>query len=492
MKSAKVLVLALLIVMTAVPLVGAQQGVWDSSFNILNLGSTDASVTVNFYDDNGVMTEPACLRYVDTTCDLPNPFTLAAGAKEEIFLAAMGTDLPDGRYSVVVSADQPIAAIGQLVGNDSNNYYTGAYTGLEDDGQMEMYMPGIQAGFYGWDSHLSIQNLTASAQGVTVEFYTEGTSTVCHTETPAADVPAYSSWHLDTTTLDLSACDTGTDGFNGAAIVTSDAGPLAVIDNQTTTGTGYFEVAYSGFVAGSDMLYAPSVFRGAYPPGGWNTSFNILNTGAAAVTVTVTINASDNSYEISNSLDPLQGWFIYPPSDMPTLPVYEWEALSAVIDAAGGEVVAIINSANTLQQALTYNAMDAGGSTVAVPIVSRNYYGWDTAVAVQNMGPDDVVVHVVYSENANPYGTPWTGGEYDTPAIGSGESLQLYQGNGDDLLFAATGDSVPETYTGGAILTITSGTGPIAAVVNTTNGPGQVDQNPGPGDWSTSFNAINQ
>ncbi|MBN1484046.1 MAG: hypothetical protein JXA37_04940 [Chloroflexia bacterium] len=493
MKTMKALALTLLLVLTAVPLVGAQTGVWDSSFQVINLGGETASVSVVFYEDDGTAHDVACLRYVGTDCDLPNPFSLDAGAKEEIFLGAIGDDLPDDRYSVVISADQPIASVGSLVGNDAGNFYNGSYTGLEDDGQMEMYLPGSMWGYYSWNSHISAQNLTGDDLDLTVNFYLEGSTTVCATEGPET-VPAYSSWHLDTETLDLSACDFNGDGFNGAAVVSA-AGAIAAIDNQTTGGGSYFEQSYTGFLEGADTLYAPSFFRGAFPPGNWNTSLNIMNIGAAASHVVVTVNTPDGAVTIEDDLDPYQGWLIYPPVDMPTLPIYAWNEMSALIEGdAGAELVAIANSANSLMQAQTYNALtvDEGGATVAVPIVSRNYYGWDTSMAIQNLGPDALVAHVSYSANANPYGTVWAGAEYDTASIASGQALAIFQGNGDDALFAATGERIPETYTGGAIVTITSGTGPIAAVINTTNGPGQVDNDPGPGDWSTSLNAISQ
>ena len=212
MKMLKVVVLGVLVLAIAVPLAGAQVGTWDSSISIINLGGASATVEVTFFDAIGASPTVTCLRGTPgPSCQLTNPFSLAAGAKEEIYLPAV-SQLPNGRYSAVVSADQPIAAIGAMTGVDVNKYFTGGYTG-EGAGATSMYLPGIQWNFYAWDSHLSIQNLTGSPQDITVQFYTEGTNTVCNTQGPHS-TPAYSSWHLDTGALSLSACDTGTDGFN--------------------------------------------------------------------------------------------------------------------------------------------------------------------------------------------------------------------------------------------------------------------------------------
>lgn len=492
MKALKLALLALGILALAVPMAGAQVGTWDSSFNVINLDTTgSASVEVTFYDESGSTLPVTCLRGAPSSCELDNPFTLAPGAKEEIYVPGI-EQLPNGRYSVVISADRPIAAIASLAGNDLNNFYTASYTGLEDEGQVQMFMPGIQWNFYSWDSHLSIQNLTNAAQNITVQFLTEGSAAVCHTEGPHS-TPAYASWHLDVGALDLSACDTGTDGFNGSAIISA-AGPIAAVDNQTTDPADpfcpgcHFETAYNGFIEGATTLYVPDLYHKSFPVGhtGWDSSLNIQNVGGGDTVVTVTFQTSP-AVAITDTLSPSEGWLIYLPS-VAGLPTSPWDTFSAIITTDGGNVVAIVNTANPLNQAMTYNATASGGTTVAVPTVMRNYYGWDSSFVVQNLGNNDLVVHVSYSANANPGGPPYSGGAYDTGPIAPGDSLLIYQGDGDPNL----SEPLPEGYTGGVILTIVSGNGPMAAVVNTTNGPGQMQGIPGPGDWTTSFNAINQ
>lgn len=491
----KKLLLALVILAVAVPMAGAQVGTWDSSFNVINLDTTaSATVQVTFYDAAGNSPSITCLRMVGDppTCGLPNPFTLDPGAKEEIYVPAV-PDLPDGRYSVVISADRPIAAIASLAGNDLNKFYTASYTGLEDAGQVQMFLPGVQWNFYAWDSHFSIQNLTNGSLDITVQFLEEGSNTVCHTEGPHS-TPAYASWHLDVGALDLSACDVGgLPGYNGSAVISA-PGPIAAVDNQTTDPNDplclgcHFEVAYNGFVQGATTLYVPDLYYKSFAIGhtGWDSSLNIQNVGTADTVVTVSFQTSP-TVVITNTLSPSEGWLVYLPS-VPGLPTSPWDTFAAIITTDGQPVVAIANAANPIYQAMTYNATSGGGTTVAVPTVMRNYYGWDSSFVVQNLGPDPLVVHVSYSANANPLGPTYPGGAYDTAPIAPGDSLLIYQGLGDPNLPTP----LPEGYTGGVILTIVSGTGPMAAVVNTTNGPGQMQQIPGPGDWSTSFNAISQ
>lgn len=95
-----------------------QPGYWSSYLNLMNQGQSDAIVSVVFYDDSGASTVPPCLRYDDTVCELTNPFILPAGDRAGISLYLIGGDLADGRYSSVISSDQPIAGLAWTNGND--------------------------------------------------------------------------------------------------------------------------------------------------------------------------------------------------------------------------------------------------------------------------------------------------------------------------------------------------------------------------------------
>lgn len=477
---------------------------WDSSFNISNLGDVHALVNVYFYQQGGNAIVPDCLRYIQGSCDLENPFILDAGAKEEIYMQATGAQLANTRYAVVVRSDQPIATIGSFLATDGQDYLAGSYTALEDLGQTKMYLPGVQSHFYGWDSTISVQNLGGSSQDISVTFYRENTNTTCYTAGPQS-VPAYAAWHLDTSSLSLTPCDANGDGFNGAAVVEGSA-PLAAVDNQVSSSgsslTGL--ISYNGFASGAPTLYIPDLYRNTFPPGNWESSINIMNVGDSDSTVSVYYSPTEPLVYSQRTLAPYEGWLLYLPVDVPGLPESTWSTYSAKINSTGGNVVAIVNSASSSGQAMTYNATSSGGQAVAVPVVSRNYYGWDTSFAVQNLGGNSVTVDVEYSPNANPLGPTWSGASYTLPAIEGQESLLVYQGNGDNYLCEATGgswdnnqgclgggESLPENYTGSAILTIGSGSGPIAVVINQTNGPGQAG-NPGDGDWSASFNGVNK
>jgi hypothetical protein len=494
MKLVKALVVGMLILLVAVPMAGAQGGGnWDSSFNVVNLGTANATVTVTFYAENGTPTTPTQLG--TSTGPIGNPFTLAPGSSVEV-LPFQTDELADGRYSVVISADQPVAAIANLtnwIAQGGVPYYNGSYSGAADEGTLPVYMPAIVNGYYDWNSHLSIQNLSGSALDITADFYTEGAATVCHTETNAA-TPAYSSWHLDVGALDLSACDVNADGYNGSAIVSA-SGPLAVVDNQTAD-TSFYGLSgrtqtYNGFTAGGMTLYAPALYYNYY---GWDSSINVQNIGAAATDVTVTY--SDGYVATVNV-----------PAGASTL-FYQWQegqdghhtaltAFGATITAAE-PLVAVVNAASNQpnawgtpqDQAQSYNAFAAGGTSIGFPLIMREYYGWYTSYTIQNVGSADVNVLISYSgistcQNLDP-GAP----------IPAGGNLEVYQGGPTDALCTdLPGAEQPGNPWGssyrGAVTVEVQGTGAIIGIVNQTNYYNRTTVG-NTGDWSMSYNGIVQ
>lgn len=436
----KVLALVALVMLAIVPLASAQVGTWDSSFTVVNLGTADATVDVTFYDDAGTSYHPSILNV-----SKPNPFTLAAGSSFIVYLPGIpAAGLPDGRYSVVISADQPIVAIANLVGIDGQIAFNASYSGMVDEGQTHMYMPSVNKDFYGWNSHLSIQNLTSAAMDITVDFYA-GTPVVIATVTQ--NVPAYSSWHLDV--ADVAALPTM---YNGSAVVHA-AGPIAAIDNQTVDTLGYTQ-DYNGFLSGATALYCPALYKDFYT---WGSSLNVQNIGATTTTVTVQYTDWTTTYE----LGPNAAYLFYQPAEPHTLTTF------AAIVTADQPLVAIVNAANPATQAQTYNCFALGNTSFYAPFVAKNYYGWDTAVQVQNLGTVTATVTITYE----------TPGCSSTKTIGPGNADYFYQ-----PLEAC----LPDGY--GASAEVTSDQ-PIVAVVNQTYGAGQTGDQ---GDWSMSYNMFGQ
>lgn len=439
------IMLGLLAVLLTVPNAFGQLGTTDNaSFIVQNLGTGTATVSITFYDESGAASTPSALNAGQT-----NPFTLAAGASFEVYVPGI-LGLADGRYSVIISSDQPVVAIANLIGQAGTTFYNGSYSGVSS-GSTTVCLPAVVHEYYNWNSLISVQNAGTAATNVTVQ-YKSGASTYTHT---ASSVQPGAAVHFDLETNPPTGIPSG---FSGSAIVTGSQ-PLVVTDNQTADGG--FTQSYNGFSSGATTFYAPALYNGYY---GWVASLSIQNVGSASTSVTV-----DYTDSVANevyNLDAGASVFIY----MPSQPAHA-ALFAATITSSSQDIVAIVNAAHpTLNQAQTSSAFSSGTSTVGLPTVMKGYYDWDTSFSVQNVGSASTVVTVTYSGGYAPY---------NLPSLAAGASTEVYQ-PGEAFL--------PSGYRGSVTLTSSGGIA-IAAIVNEAN---PVQQAAGAGDWSMSYNGFNQ
>jgi len=442
MKAVKVFALAVLMVLVAVPFASAQTITWNSSFTVVNLGTADATVTATFYDETGADFTPNPL--VPGTVPINNPFTLVPGGSQAIVMAYVNSTLPNGRYSVVLSADQPIVAIANLAGfQDPSVNYNGSYSGSEDNGQVLAYLPSVSNGFYDWNSHLSIQNLTNAAMDITVNFYA-GTPTSIGSDTQ--NVPAYSSWHLNVP--DVAGLPTS---YNGSAVVSA-AGPIAVVNNDYNQGMSLgAEQTYSGLITGATDLYCPGLYDQFV---GWISSLNVQNIGTT--TATVSIIYSDAATEIVE-IGPNASYLgVYMNGTHP-------DAFFSAHVQGDQPLVAVAN-ANNGGRSQTYECAIAGATTLYTPIALKWFVGaYNTGLQVQNIGTaaDDICIQ--YEGAASP--------ECKT-GVAAGGVVIFYTPDNTDISDGFIGSA--RVYSTGQ---------PLVGIVNQNN------ENPGEstGDFALSF-----
>jgi len=452
MKSLKVFALVVLMLVVAVPMASAQI-TWNSSFTVVNLGTSDATVTVTFYcpsDNPGCMPGGADSLTPDPlvpgATPLPNPFTLAAGANTIVVMAYVNSTLPDGAFSVVISANQPIVAIANLAGDEAGVGYNGSYSGMEDAGQTEMYLPSVSKEYYDWNSHLSIQNLTNADMLITVDFF-EGTTAAIHTASET--VPAYAAWNLDV------QADTPIHTFYNGSAVVSAAGPVAVVNNdynQNVAVQGANQV-YNGKAAGSQDLYCPGLYDLFI--GTWISSLNVQNIGTTTATVDYTY--SDGMTEQAQ---------IGPNAAL--LLVYNTGAHAGTfsVHVHGTENLVAVANANSGAAAQTYECFTAGALEIQTPLTMKKFVGaFDTGVQIQNIGTTTATVTIDY-QGTNP-----------------GEPYNVSVGPNATFIFATAFEPdtmLPPGYSGSASITSDQ---PVVGIVNQNYGllPALA------GDWALSF-----
>jgi hypothetical protein len=443
-------ILALMFV--AVTPASAQLGTTDiSSFTIQNIDTVNATVTVRFVSETGVVTTPATLNSAKT-----NPFTLTPGESFEVYTPGISTAvLPSGRYSVVIESTAQVVAIANLVGQGSV-YFNGSYSGFSS-GATTFYLPATVFNYYGWYSLISVQNVGSGATDITLTITCPGGTTGTMT---AAAVPANASHHF----ILKSQVPTGftaATSCNGSAQVTSTTQPIVVVDNQSSP-TGGNTQSYSGVSAGSSTLYAAALYKSYY---GWNSSLSIRKLGAGNTTVTVTY--SDATTSTCDLTDAAPGCSLY----MPTAHAATGYFGATVASSPSMPLVAVVNAANG-SQAQTYNAVGSGTGTVGIPSVMKSYYGWNTSFTCQNVGSTATTLHVVYEGFA--------GNAYDTISLAGGATLEKA---------TASEAFLPAGHQGGVTVTANAAGASIACIVNFNNA---AQMGTTVGDWSMSYNAFNK
>ena len=131
--SAIVLAVALALVASASSLAQSTTKQLSTNFTLVNLGSAAANGTITYYRPNG------------TVWGSEN-FTIPGNGGQAIFrqYATSGNPgnpgLTSGAGSVVVTADQPLGAVVQILARDQNPTSSGAYAGLSA-GDSSFFVP---------------------------------------------------------------------------------------------------------------------------------------------------------------------------------------------------------------------------------------------------------------------------------------------------------------------------------------------------------------
>ncbi len=409
-------------------------GPFASSLQIQNLGASDATVSVQYIDATGAA--------VHTT-----DHTIEPGDVLSVYVPAE-TDLASGEYSVVVSADQEIAAVSNFSDADSGAAYSGATAGAVSWG-----FPGVYDNYYGYYTEIYAQNVAAAAQDITLKVFAPGNATPVYMNTKE-DVPVNASvnWSLK----DLSQLNTN---VSYSATVTA-AGEVVAIGNTYGSGTTAAQLySYNGFSSGAKTFYVPALYNGYY---GWNAAMSIQNVSSTAAAVTVTYSGGfDKDYTIQ----PNSAVAIYIPAEA-DLPA----GLMSATVTSDQNVAVSVNISNNANRASTCNGVDKAATTVFAPNAMQRYYKYNSAVTCQNLGDVAASVTIEYA------GQP-----------GATETSALIAPKASVEFYLPSKTAVPDGYNGSATLTSTQ---PISCVINSNMDEGaEASQSM---DQLFSYNGVNQ
>jgi hypothetical protein len=349
--------------------------------------------------------------------------------------------------SAVVYSDQPLAVfVNEFAPNNGSDASSYTAVSMAAGTATTLFAPAISNGAYGgYYTGIGLLNLATSAANITLT-YRDGSGTVIKTQTlNSVAAGAYLSLYSGDAALGLP------DKFAGTATITSSAGNLAAVVNETGPGKQFS--SYDAAPAGSTTLYAPAALRNAY--GGYNTGMGIQNTTGTAGTVTITYYNGSGTSTVKSFPIVANGYLgVYQGTDIPADGAYTAKVTSTVAIAAIVNEVAAYTDVN-VQQSTSYNTFAAGSSSLNLPLVeSAGADGWSTGDGIMNTGTSATTVTVTYYDAA-------TGVKVGTP-----DSLSL-QPNAFWGLYQPAG-GLPNGMRAGATITTSTG-GQVAVICNESN-----------------------
>lgn len=356
---------------------------WNSPFVVQNIGSTAAMVYVEYYrisDGAFISTatesfsvNPGRGRLVDPKLN-PDP------------------NLTAGLYSVVISSDEPVAAV---VSEEATNRQMG-YTGLEAGGE-KVYLPNITKNYYTFNTPFYIQNSGTGTTSVTIEFFYFNTGQKVTSATKLISLAPNVSYEYDPALIPNGELPTN---MQYSVVATAAAGGSIVgAVNQISSNT---YLAYTGFSGGADTVYAPNIVKGY---AGYITPAVIQNVGTAEAWVTVEYWGMTDGVFYSGA-----GAKNVPLGPGLSLPERPWTWADGVLPTnkqysmiikgrAGDKLVAIVNqnrSGAAYTDGTAYNAFTTGFQNVYVPWVMKGYGGYLTPMVIQNVGTGSATFSVRY------------------------------------------------------------------------------------------------
>ena len=292
-----------------------------------------------------------------------------------------------------------------------------------------------QAGQFTYTSGFQVQNLDNTSASIQINFYNQDGS-----QPPGMPVSDSIAALGSKTYFPLNQVPTG---FNGSVVITSTTQVAAVSNVHGNNFSA--NASYVAFNNGSGTVLIPLLMKGN---SGFNTWFNVQNTGA--VDANVTVNYSDGT-TANKTVKP----FASQTFDQATEP-HNAAVFSAEVTSAQPVAVTVIEE--DPKTMFAYNGFLGASTNPVIPLVNANNSGFTTGVQIQNAGTTNTTVTVSY--------TPSSAGSACT------ETQTVQAGKSNTFALGAFASGANSTCTGGAKfigsarVTSNSAGEPLVAVVN--------------------------
>ena len=367
----------------------AAGGPFSTAARVANLSGSPATCVFAFYDANGTLSHSI------------NLDPIPAGDSALVFTPQVA-GLAAGQYSSVISCDQEVAAVVNFSDIDSGASYNGA------DGaalSATLYNPTVYKNYFDFLSESIVQNTTSSPIDITVEIFAPGSATPVSTQN-ATSVPAFASVVFDhSTDANLS------NGTAYSAVITGTGDMAAVINIWGQGAVAAQLYSYNAFSSGSTTnVYTPVIMNAYFS---FNTAITIQNIDSTAANITITYGTglTENA-----TIQPGSSAVFYTPDRNISVGTLTSATITSNNNA---EIVAIVNESSNANRAASYVGFTSGSTSVAVPIVMRTYFDYNSSVTCQNIGTSSANITIAYSNGASE----------TVNSVGANASALFYQGN---------------------------------------------------------------
>jgi hypothetical protein len=192
--------------------------------------------------------------------------------------------------SAVIFSNQPVAAIGNELGNTSQ--YGASYSGFSA-GATKASLPLIMCNNSGFDTWFNVQNAGSTDAQIMITYYkgSDGVDGVTETATIPPGAAKTFNQKAGSSTKNCNDLKGASGKFVGSAVVesTNDV-PIVAAVNQVGTQTGLATLlAYNGFTGGSTEISIPLV---NINNSGYVTGIQVQNIGSAATDIMVDVMCS--------------------------------------------------------------------------------------------------------------------------------------------------------------------------------------------------------
>lgn len=433
---------------------------WESSFQVQNLGTADASILMYYYDQEGN------LAAMDGTYANPDSDTVAVGASNSYYPIHAAANF---NGSVVVSSSEPIAVISNVVVKTASAGY-GSYVGFQQ-GASSIFFPIVMKGNGNNTTTFNVQNTGSTEAAITITFTPEsgkGYATIANIADTLA-VGAAGTYNLG----DLAEFAGASKWVGSASVTVTDTANDSIAGVANTVnyanGAAYQLATYNAFTGGSTEVLMPLVMESN---SGYRTSLNCQNIDPAITTkITAVFTPESGGNAKANMVVENVG-----PNGVAVFLLAESGTTKFVGSATAASdpavpLVCIVNETGGARgQISAYEGFNLTAATdeVVLPLIQSRNANWYTSI---NLATGDGASHTITCDFA-----PNSGFTDPSNQSGTGASVVLLQ---NDIY--GTG----QKFVGGATCSVDSAGAGLIAIVNQVNATAQV------ADTLTSYDGFN-